>query len=353
MDAEITSEKIGLLDGGRDVSIFTLTNSRGAKVRIMNYGGIIQSLEIPDRTGLMGDVVLGYDSLAGYVRDNSPYFGCIVGRYANRISGGQFPLNGKLYKLSTNGHGCCLHGGMKGFDKVVWTPTPVMTVRGPALELRHVSRDGDEGFPGNLSVTAVYALTDQNELRLEFSAFTDQETVVNLTHHSYFNLACRGDVMGHRVTLNADSFTPVDSNFIPTGEIRSVAGTPLDFLSPMSIGARINNDDPLLAVIGGYDHNFLRRMASEGISCVARIEDPLSGRVMEVLADTPAFQFYTGNFLNGHITGKGGRVYPRRSGLCVEPQYFPDSPNQSAFPSTVLKPGEMYQATMVYRFSVI
>lgn len=353
MDATITSEKIGVVDGDRVISLFTLTNSRGAKARIMNYGGIVQSLEVPDRNGIMGDVVLGFDSLEGYVLDNSPYFGCIVGRFANRIAGGCFSLNGKSFKLAKNNLDNCLHGGLRGFDKVVWTPAPVMTAQGPALELRYVSRDGEEGFPGNLSVTAIYTFTDDHTLKLEFSAVTDQDTVVSLTNHSYFNLACAGDVLNHVMTLDSDSFTPIGPTHTPTGEIRSVAGTPLDFRTPTSIGARINNNDSLLTLISGYDHNYLRRPSSEGISRLARVEEFSSGRVLEVSADTPGFQFYAGNFLAGVQPGKGGRVYSRRTGFCIEPQHFPDSPNQPSFPSTVLKPGETYRASMAFKFSVM
>lgn len=353
MNAGIKIQKAGKLGNGAEISIFTLTNSRGAEARIMNYGGIVQSLKMPDRNGVLGDVVLGYDSLEGYVANNSPYFGSIIGRFGNRIAEGRFTLNGKVYTLARNSLGDALHGGVKGFDKVVWDPLPRMNPNGPSLELRYVSPGGEEGYPGNLSVTAVYTLTEKNELTLDFTAVTDQDTVVNLTHHSYFNLACRGDVLNHVVTLNSDFFTPKGSGWVPSGEVRSVEGTPLDFRKPRVIGDRIDCDDPIVKNSLGYDHNWVLSNPQGELGYVARVEESSSGRVLEVWTSAPAFQFYSGNFLDGTLTGKGGCVYQRRAGLCIEPQHYPDSPNKPSFPSSVLRPGEIYRNIMIYRFSVM
>jgi len=299
----------------------------------------------------MGDVVLGYDSLADYIK-NSPYFGCLIGRYGNRIAKGAFTLNGKRYELACNNGPNSLHGGVKGFDKVVWAASTKVTTKGPALGLNYVSRDGEEGYPGTLSVTAVYTLTDDNALSVDFTAVTDKDTVVNLTHHSYFNLACRGDVLGHVVWLAGSRFTPVDATLIPTGELRPVAGTPLDFLTPTAIGTRIDSDEQQMKYGCGYDHNWVFDKPAGELGLVARVTEPGSGRVMEVLTTEPATQFYTGNFLDGTMKGKGGWLYRRRNGFCIEPQHYPDSPNQPAFPSTVLKPGQTYTNTITYRFSV-
>lgn len=346
-------EAFGSLPDGTAVSIFTLRNSQGAEARITNYGGIVVSLTAPDREGRMDDVVLGYPSLEGYVRKN-PFFGCLVGRYGNRIAGGRFTLDGREYQLARNDGPNHLHGGLKGFDKVVWTPRLLDTVGGQALELRYVSPDGEEGYPGTLSVTAVYTLTDDNGLKLDFSATTDKPTIVNLTHHSYFNLAGAGsgDILGHEVMISADRFTPVDATLIPTGELRATAGTPLDFTTPHRIGQRIDAADEQLAFGKGYDHNWvLNKARPDELSLAARVFEPGRGRIMEVWTTEPALQFYSGNFLDGSITGKGGCAYARRSGFCMEPQHYPDSPNKPAFPSTVLRPGQTFQSTMVYRFS--
>ena len=350
-NGSIKAEPFGKTAGGMEAHLFTLTNRNGVEARITNYGGTVVSLKVPDRDGVMGDVVLGYDTLADYLK-NSPYFGCLVGRYGNRIARGGFTLNGKHYALATNNGPNALHGGLKGFDKVVWAATTKMTAEGPALGLNYVSRDGEEGYPGTLSVTAVYTLTDDNALSLEFTAVTDKDTVINLTHHSYFNLACRGDVLGHVVWLAASRFTPVDETLIPTGELRSVAGTPLDFRTPTAIGARIDSDEPQMKFGHGYDHNWVFDKPDGQLGLVARVTESGSGRVMDVLTTEPATQFYTGNFLDETMIGKGGGAYRRRSGLCIEPQHFPDSPNQPAFPCTVLKPGQTYTNTIIYRFSV-
>jgi aldose 1-epimerase len=332
------------------VALYTLKNAKGAEAKISNYGGIVVSLKMPDRQGQLGDVVLGYDTLAGYLKE-TPYFGCLVGRYGNRIAKGRFTLNGQTYTLATNNGPNALHGGLKGFDKAVWKARAIQSSSGPALELRHLSKDGEEGYPGNLDVTATYTLTGDNALRLDYVATTDKPTVVNLTQHSYFNLAGQGDVLRHVVYLNADRFTPVDSTLIPTGELKPVDGTPFDFRKPTAIGARINQDDPQLKFGGGYDHNWVINQKQPGeLTLQARVTEPTTGRVLEVLSTEPGLQFYTGNFLDGTITGKGGRVYQFRNGFCMEPQHYPDSPNQPNFPSVVLRPGQTYRNTIVYRF---
>lgn len=336
---------------GAEVHVFTLTNSRGAEARIINYGGIVLSLKVPDRTGTLGDVVLGFDTLDAYIKD-SPYFGSLIGRFGNRIAKGRFTLNGKTYTLAVNNGPNALHGGLKGFDKVVWAASTKMTAQGPALGLNYVSQDGEEGYPGMLSVTAVYTLTDDNALSLEFTAVSNQETIINLTHHSYFNLAGRGDVLGHRVAIHADAFTPVDEALIPTGELRPVAGTPFDFRQPVAIGARINAPDQQLKYGKGYDHNWVLRKPMNELGLAAKVVEPTTGRVLEVLTTEPGTQFYTGNFLDGTLTGKGGWVYQQRSGFCFEPQHYPDSPNKPEFPSTVLRVGETFTSSIIYRFSV-
>jgi len=338
--------------GSRDdtpVYLFTLLNSRGAEAKISNYGGIVVSLKVPDREGRLGDVVLGFDNLDDYIK-HSPFFGCLVGRYGNRIAKGKFTLNGTEYTLAINNGPNALHGGIKGFDKVVWDPRVTSNQNGPALELQYLSKDGEEGFPGNLSVTAVYALTEENGLRLDYTATTDKDTVLNLTQHSYFNLLGRGDVLNYEVMIAADRFTPTDSTQIPTGELRAVEGTPFDFRKAIPIGARINQDDEQLKAGHGYDHNFVLNKPPSQLGLAARVYDPVSGRVLEVLTTEPAMQFYTGNFLNG-VKGKHGADYQPRSGFCMEPQHFPDSPNHPNFPSVVLKPGDLYKNTIIYQFS--
>ena len=347
---QVTKQSFGTSPDGKPVDIFTLRNRRGMEARICNYGGIVTSLKVPDRNGQFGDVVLGYDNLDGYIK-SSPYFGCLVGRYGNRIAKGKFKLNGQEYTLATNNYPNALHGGIKGFDKVVWDAKILATPEGPGLELRYLSKDGEEGYPGNLSVTAVYTLTDDNGLKLDYHATTDKDTVVNLTQHSYFNLAQRGDILGHVVMMPADRFTPVDSTLIPTGELRPVQGTPFDFRTPTAIGTRIQQDDQQLKFGNGYDHNWVFTKNTGQLTLLARVTEPTTGRVLEVLSTEPGLQFYSGNFLDGTITGKGGWTYQFRNGFCMEPQHYPDSPNQSAFPSTVLKPGQVYRNTIIYRFS--
>jgi len=349
----ISQTPFGNTADGTPVAIYTLRNSKGMEARIMTYGGIVQSLKVPDKNGKLGDVVLGYDDLDGYLKA-TPYFGALIGRYGNRIGGAKFTLEGKTYTLATNNGPNSLHGGLKGFDKVVWKSTPLVTADGPALQLTYFSKDGEEGFPGNLKVTAVYTLTDNNELHLYFTATTDQPTVCNLTHHSYFNLAGQGngDILGHIVYINADNTTSVDSNLITTGEIKPVDGTPFDFRKPTAIGARINDPDTVLQYGPGYDHNWVINKPMGKLGLQARVYEPATGRVMEVFSTEPGLQFYTGNSLDGSITGKDGKVYQRRTAFCMEPQHYPDSPNKPMFPITELKPGETYQNTIIYRFYV-
>ncbi len=347
----IGKQSFGKTPDGAAIDLYTLRNSKGAEAQICSYGGIVVSLKVPDRTGHLGDVVLGYDHLDSYVK-NSPFFGALIGRYGNRIAKAKFSLDGKEYTLATNNYPNCLHGGNKGFDKVIWTPKDRITPAGPALELRYLSKDGEEGFPGNLSVVATYTLTEENELKVDFSATTDKDTVVNLTHHSYFNLAGKGDILNHEVMIEADTFTPVDDTLIPTGELRPVQGTPFDFRAPTAIGARIGQDDEQLRFGKGYDHNWVINKPAGQPGLMARVYEPTTGRVMEVLSTEPALQFYSGNFLDGTITGKGGWVYQFRNAFCMEPQHYPDSPNHPAFPSTVLKPGQTYHNTIIYRFSI-
>ena len=336
---------------GTPVSLYTLRNANGVEARIMTYGGIIQSLKVPDKNGKFGDVVFGYDSLDGYLT-NSPYFGALIGRYGNRIAHGHFTLDGVAYQLATNNYPNSLHGGVKGFDKVVWQATPGTSAQGPTLELTYNSHDGEEGYPGNLKVKAVYTLTADNAIQLEYTATTDRDTIVNLTQHSYFNLAGQGDILGHEVYLNSSKFTPVDDTLITTGELKPVDGTPFDFRTPTTIGARIGQDDEQLKFGKGYDHNWVIDHPMGEMGLDARVTEPNSGRVMEVWSTEPGLQFYSGNFLDGTIVGKGGQMYQFRNAFAMEPQHYPDSPNHENFPSVVLHPGEIYHNLISYRFSV-
>ena len=347
----ISEKPFGADLNGVPVKLFTLRNASGTAATICNYGGLVTSLKVADRHGNFGDVTLGYDTLAGYIKE-TPYFGALIGRYGNRIAKGKFSLEGNDYTLVTNNGVNALHGGLKGFDKVVWAARSFKSASGPALELTYTSKDREEGYPGNLSVKAVYTLTDDNALKLEFTATTDEATVVNLTHHSYFNLAGKGDVLGHVVMIPADRFTPVDSTLIPTGELAPVTGTAFDFRMPTAIGARLGNDETQLKYGNGYDHNWVVNKTSGELTLMARVYEPTSGRVLEVLSTEPGLQFYSGNFLDGTLTGKGGWTYQFRNGFCLEPQHYPDSPNQPKFPSVVLKPGQVYHNTIIYRFSV-
>ena len=334
---------------GRGVQLYSVVNGHGAEAQITNYGGILVSLSMPDKDGRLDDVVLGYDSLSEYVDDLS-YLGCIVGRYANRIAGGRFTLNGVEHVLTANERWNHLHGGIKGFSKVVWGAEAVEREGSAGVALSYLSRDGEEGYPGNLKAEVTYLLTEEDELRIEYEASTDRDTVVNLSHHSYFNLAGGGDVMDHVLTLFADRFTPVDGELIPTGELRSVEGTPMDFREPTTIGERIDVDYGQLELAGGYDQNWVLDREGPGLSLAARVHHPGTGRYMEMSTAEPGVQFYSGNQLPSHIPGKGERRYGPRHGLCLEAQHFPDSPNRPEFPSTVLRKDETYRQTTVYRF---
>jgi len=344
----VTKKDFGKTADGHAVELYTLTNSKGMRADIMTYGGALVSLTAPDRSGKFGDVILGLDDVAAYEK-HTAFFGALIGRYGNRIGHAQFPLDGKTYKLPANDNGNTLHGGPKGFDKRVWTAKPGT---GAELELTYVSKDGEEGFPGNLSAKVVYSLTDNNELKIEYTATTDKTTVVNLTNHTYFNLAGpgEGNILSHEVAINASRFTPVDSGLIPTGELRVVKGTPFDFHNPTAIGARIDANDEQLKFGKGYDHNWVLDRTGSGLSGAAVVHEPKSGRVMEVWTTEPALQFYTGNFLDGSLKGKG-KTFPHRGAFCMETQHYPDSPNKPSFPSTTLKPGETYHTTTLYRFS--
>ena len=348
----ISKASFGSMPDGTPVEIYTLRNNNGMKVRIITYGGIVQSIKVPDKDGRLDDVVLGYDNLDGYLK-NSPLFGAIVGRYGNRIANGKFTLDGREYTLAINGPPNHIHGGKKGFDKVIWKVLKAdVGPQGPRLELVYFSKDGEEGYPGGLFVKATYTVTENNALRLDFKAATDKDTIVNLTHHSYFNLAGHGDILGHMVYINADRFTPVDSGLIPTGAFRPVNGTPFDFRRPTAIGARINQSDEQLKFGNGYDQNWVINKPMGELALMARVTEPTTRRVLEVYSTEPGLQFYTGNFLGGTPTGKGGKVYERRSAFCMEPEHYPDSPNQPTFPSVELKPGETYRNTIIYKFSV-
>lgn len=330
---------------GKDVNRYTLKNAKGMTVNILNYGATVTSILVPDKNGQVGDVVLGYDSLSGYTQKGSPYLGAVVGRYGNRIAKGKFTLDGKTYTLATNNNGNSLHGGIKGFDKVVWT---AQQQGDSALTLTYDSKDGEEGYPGNLHAQVVYSLTDDNGLKIDYTATTDKSTPINLTNHSYFNLSAGKSttIEDHELTLNADKYTAVNDNLIPTGQNPSVKGTPMDF----AIAKKIGKDLPM--VKGGYDHNYVLNKKGNELSLAATVHDPTSGRFMEVYTTQPGIQFYSGNFLDGTLTGtKNGASYIKHAGLCLETQHFPDSPNQPSFPSTILKPGETYHQTTIYKFS--
>ena len=350
--ATITKQSFGKTDAGENVDLYTLRNTHGVEATITNYGGIVVSLKVPDRNGKFDDVVLGFKELDNYLKPG-PYFGALIGRYGNRIAKGHFTLNGVEYKLAVNNGENHLHGGIKGFDKVVWTGTEMKTKAGPALALTYLSKNGEEGYPGNLTTRVVYTLTNNNELKIEYSASSDKDTVTNLTHHSYFNLAGEGngDILHTRVTINANRFVPTDAGSIPLGELRRVAGTPFDFLTAHAIGERINQDDEQLKFGSGYDHTWVINGRQGVMRLAATAYEATSGRVMQVWTTEPGMQFYTGNFLDGTLTGKAGKLYPRRSGFCFETQHYPDSPNQPSFPTTTLKKGATYKSTTIYRFS--
>ncbi len=350
--ADWKKEVFGKTAGGQPVELYTLTNRNGVETRIITYGGVLVSLKVPDRTGNLDDVVLGFDQLERYLNDTK-YIGALIGRHANRIAKGRFMLNGVEYKLATNNNENHLHGGVKGFDKVVWKARPVKVRGGAGVELSYLSRDGEEGYPGNLKARVVYTLTDRNELKIDYYLTTDRDTIANLTQHSYFNLAGHGngDILGHQLKINAGSFTPTGAASIPTGELRSVKGTPFDFTQMTAIGARIEQAEEQLKFGSGYDHNFVINGRAGRLRQAAEVFEPTTGRVMEVWTTEPGMQLYTGNFLDGSQMGKGGKTYQRRSAFCLETQHFPDSPNHAQFPSTVLRKGGRLQTTTIYRFS--
>ena len=349
-NAMIKKEPFGKMPNGDPVDLYTLTNASAVSVSITTYGGRVVTVKTPDKKGAVADIVLGFDTLDGYLAEN-PFFGALVGRYGNRIGKAQFTLNGKAYKLFVNNGPNSLHGGKIGFDKVLWTGVGKSTSE---LEIRYTSKDMEEGYPGNLSCVVTYSLTPQNELKIEYQATTDKPTVLNLTNHSYWNLAGagEGDILGHHMMIAASKFTPVNETLIPTGELKSLDGSPLDFRTATAIGARIDNDDQQLKFGKGYDHNYVLDSTGGLLARCALVHEPNSGRTMEVLTTQPGVQFYTGNFLDGTIKGKGGKVYVHRGAFCLETQHFPDSPNQPKFPTSELKPGEEYKYTTVYKFGV-
>jgi aldose 1-epimerase len=355
------SQKVpcGKVDG-KDVYLYEFTNAKGSILKISNYGGIVTSLQTKDAKGKLDDIVLGFNMPKEYTGETylkeNPYFGALIGRYGNRIGKAKFTLDGKDYVLPENntpgGLPCCLHGGVKGFDKVVWDAEPFKSGADAGLKLHYVSKDGEEGFPGKLDVNVTYTLTDDNELKILYTATTDKATPVNLTHHGYFNLSGRGsgDILDHKLFINASKFTPADAGAIPTGEIKDVKGTPFDFTVFHPIGQRIRYDDKQLTMAGGYDHNFVLDRKGAGIEFAAKAIDPKSGRTMEVWTTEPGLQFYSGNFLNGNLKSDAGKPYIRRGAFCLETQHFPDSPNKPNFPNTILKPGEKFQSATVYKF---
>jgi aldose 1-epimerase len=349
----VSKATFGKTSDGQNIDLYTLRNTHGVEATITNYGGIVVSLKVPDRNGKFDDVVLGFNDLDTYLTSNGPYLGALIGRYGNRIAKGRFTLNGVEYKLATNNGANHLHGGIKGFDKVVWTGREMKTAAGPAVVLTYLSKDGEEGYPGNLNVRVVYTLTNNNELKIDYSATTDKDTVTNLTHHSYFNLAGEGngDILNHLVTINGSRFVPTDAESIPTGKLKGVAGTPFDFLKATAIGARIDQDDEQLKFGRGYDHTWVINGRAGVMRLAATAYEANSGRVMQVWTTEPGMQFYTGNFLDGTLTGKSGKIYQRRYGFCFETQHYPDAPNQPSFPTTTLKKGQTLKSTTIYRFS--
>lgn len=349
----ISKAAFGTLPDGTAVDLYTLVNANGMEVRASNYGGIITALLVPDGTGKATDVTLGLKSFDDYVK-NPPYFGAIIGRYGNRIAKGQFKIDDQTYKLAKNDGANTLHGGVKGFDKVVWQAEPFEKEDSVGVIFTYTSKDGEEGFPGNLQTRVTYTLTDKNELSFDYHATTDKPTVVNLTQHAYFNLAGdgNGDVLGHEVTIYANEYTPVNKGLIPTGKLEPVTDTPFDLRNKVKLADRINADNPQINLAGGFDHNFVLRRKAPGLSLAARVSEPGTRRVMEVHTTEPGVQFYTGNFLDDKLAAKSGKPYGKHSGFCLETQHYPDSPNQPEFPTTVLRPGEEYNSKTVYTFSV-
>lgn len=355
--AGIVKEPFGLIND-QPVELYTLTNHNGMVVKIITYGGIITELHVPDRDGQMGDVVLGFDNLHGYISPeymrNNPNFGAIIGRYGNRIADGKFTIDGIEYTLATNDGKNHLHGGIIGFNRVVWVANPIENANGNALVLTYLSKDMEEGYPGNLQVTVTYTLTNENELKIDYHAIADKATPCNLTNHSYFNLSAgtQPTIVNHELAIFADKYTEVGRDLIPTGNLLDVVNTPMDFTTPYSVGERIDTDFDQLRFGGGYDHNWVIRNSNGLLVAAATVYEPESGRFMEVHTTEPGIQFYSGNFLDGSLTGKNDTQYLRRGGLCLETQHFPDSPNQPTFPSTILQAGETYQTQTIYRFSV-
>ena len=349
----VSTSSFGKMTDGQAVTLYTMRNRKGAEMSVMNYGGIIVSLKVPDRNGVIEDVTLGYDSLSDY-QNASPFFGALVGRYGNRIAKGKFTLDGKSYNLPLNNGVNHLHGGPQGFDKMFWSIQDVSDSVQAKLKLTYQSKDGEQGYPGNLSIEVLYSLSDDNEVSVEYKATTDKKTVVNLTQHAYFNLSgnVRRDILDHRLTIQADNFLPIDETLIPTGVLQPVKETPFDFLVPQTIGSRINEKHAQLINGKGYDHCWALNNKGH-FEKVATLEDPSTGRRIEVFTDQPGIQFYSGNFLDGSNVGKEGVVYKQHLGLCLETQHFPDSPNKPAFPSVVLSPGETYHTVTSYKFSVI
>jgi len=350
-------KRFGELPGGEAVHLYTLTNANGMSADITNYGGIVTRLLVPDRLGRLEDVVLGYDNLEGYLKA-TPYFGAIVGIYGNRIKGGKFELDGSEYQVTTNseagGVPVHLHGGERGLDKVLWSARPIVANNAAVLVLTYVHPDGAEGYPGNIRIRVIYRLTNENALEVAYRATTDETTVINLTHHSYFNL--NGEGVGipldHELMIKADYITPITAQMVPTGELLPVAGTPFDFREPTKPRDRIDDDHPQIELGGGYDHNWVLNREGEEMELAASVYEPSNGRYMEVWTEEPGIQYYSGNFRDGSIVGKSGVLYDYRTGFCLETQHYPDSPNHPNFPSTTLKPGEIYNTRTAYRFSV-
>jgi aldose 1-epimerase len=351
--AKISVASFGSMPDGTAISQYTLTNTRGMTMKVINYGGIITNLMAPDKNGTYEDVVLGFDSLSSYLKSN-PYFGAVIGRYGNRIAKGKFTLDGKTYSLAQNNGPNNLHGGPNGFDKRVWTIEEQAVDNGVALKLTYLSKDMEEGYPGNLNAEVIYQLTDSNELKINYRATTDKKTIVNLTQHTYFNLSgnTKTDILGHELLIAADQFVPVDNTLIPTGKLQPVSETAFDFKTPVAIGSRIDKDEEQLKFGKGYDHCWVLKEPGDSLKLAATLHDPATGRVMSVHTTEPGIQFYSGNFLDGSHAGKYGVVYNKRYGLCLETEHFPDSPNQKSFPSVVLNPGDVYKTQTVYSFSV-
>ena len=351
-EAKLKKESFGKLPDGTPVDVYTLTNKNGVEAKITNYGATLTSIKAPDRTGKMDDVVLGYDSIDGYLAKN-PHLGAIAGRYANRIANGEFKLNGKTYTLAKNNGPNHLHGGPNGFYKQIWTASDASGKDGQAVSFKYLSKDGEENYPGNLTAIVTYTLTDKNELKIDYQATTDKDTVLNLTNHAYFNLAGAGsgDVLGHELKINSKETTVVDKTLIPTGKMAPVAGTPFDFSKLTAIGARINDKNEQLEIGQGYDHNFVLATGGSLTAQAVEVYEPSTGRVMEVFTDQPGVQLYTANHLDGSIVGKAGKTYNKRGGFCLETQHYPDSPNKPNFPTTTLKPGEKFHSTTIFKFS--